>query len=274
MYITKNTVVFRSRECGTIFLFSKDGTPKSRFNRKGQGPEEYSGIINTVIYDETTDDVFVYIGGREIIHVYSSTGKYKRVFALPQGTRLGMSGNNIVSFDDQSLFFFDFSKEFKRMATRDIKILSADDFVAPFYRICKNNGTVLDHFEIPLSSTFVGLSAVDNAFIPAVFNRTIQCIEGFRLGIPEIDTIFLYKSDGSLTPVKRQIPSVSPVKPQIFLDNYVGVGRYQYMEVATVNRNHQELFERGGGILSVISREHYVRDRQTGEMFQAKLLLP
>ncbi|MDR0540626.1 MAG: 6-bladed beta-propeller [Dysgonamonadaceae bacterium] len=59
-------------------VFSKDGTPQSRFNRLGQGPEEYNNIMR-IHYDEKTDDVFVGQEHVNYIQVYSSHGEYKRM---------------------------------------------------------------------------------------------------------------------------------------------------------------------------------------------------
>ena len=40
--ITKNRIVVFDRSSGSILFFSRDGKPKSRFNRVGQGPEEHT----------------------------------------------------------------------------------------------------------------------------------------------------------------------------------------------------------------------------------------
>jgi len=75
--VTKNTLVVYDYSSLSILFFSKDGKPKSRFNRFGQGPEEYLGATR-ILYDEESDEVFVGYDLVNYIQVYSSTGIYKR----------------------------------------------------------------------------------------------------------------------------------------------------------------------------------------------------
>ena len=286
-YITENTIVINnksSQQDGTIFFFSKDGTPKSRFNRSGRGSEEYSPNIRFVIYDEAADDVFLRDrNSHSPIRVYSSTGKYKRAISnLFQEPEIRL--DEPVSFDDQSFVFFDYYKEWRRSMTHRGD-WAADGYVAPFYRICKTDGAVLEHFEIPHSPIFIGGNRYEvpekGVALRGVYNRIIKCAEGVRLAIPEVDTIFLYKPDGSRTPVMHQIPSVRSLNPMVFLDNYIDFGHYQCLEVATHYKDKetnfdQELFMQGGyrPDLIVLPREHYIRDKETGEIVRAKFLLP
>ena len=92
--VTENTIIIYDNVSGSILFFSKDGNPKSRFNCKGQGPNEYTNI-RQIEYDESTDDVFVLSMLPDIIFVYSSKGKYKRKLVLPKGTYI----NPFISFD-------------------------------------------------------------------------------------------------------------------------------------------------------------------------------
>jgi len=57
-YVTQNRIVVIDRSSHSLLFFSKDGNPRSRFNRRGQGPEEYTDAAS-VMYDEARDDVFV-----------------------------------------------------------------------------------------------------------------------------------------------------------------------------------------------------------------------
>ena len=82
--ITENAIVVYDIVSGSILFFSKDGNPKSRFNHKGQGPNEYPAV-RKIVYDEDTDEVFV-LSALDAILVYSSTGEYKRILKLPEGT--------------------------------------------------------------------------------------------------------------------------------------------------------------------------------------------
>ena len=55
VYVTQNTIIVNGN--GVLF-FSKDGKPRLRFNRSGQGPEEYYRV-GSIMYEETTDDVYM-----------------------------------------------------------------------------------------------------------------------------------------------------------------------------------------------------------------------
>ena len=101
--ISKNTIVVYDNASGSFLFFSKDGLPKSRFNRKGIGPQDYSTIAS-VIYDEVKDELFVFLFMSDI-QVYSSWGEHKRKIVLPQETVMSFS----TFFDDQSIISYDAS---------------------------------------------------------------------------------------------------------------------------------------------------------------------
>ena len=104
-YVTQNSIVVIDRVSHSILFFSKDGNPKSRFNRRGQGPEEYSDAAS-VMYDEANDDVFVSPDFSGHIMVYSSTGEFKRKINLPQ---MNVNGQ-MALFGDQSILVYDNTK--------------------------------------------------------------------------------------------------------------------------------------------------------------------
>jgi hypothetical protein len=249
----KNTVVVPDISSGSLLFFSKDGNPKSRFNRKGNGPEEYLSA-NQIAYDEENDDVFV--ADRNIIQVYSSTGEHKRKITLPAETFI----NGIVSFDEHSLLLYDGSVE-----TRTDRI---DHLAAPFVCISKTDGKVLDNIDLPTGKTRLGLyREMDNTkfFVAGFASRLIESEDGALLCNPEADTVFLYSKDRTLIPILNQTPSVSTLDPIIYLNNVVDVGRYQFMEVYTVR-------------LEMRARPYPVtylmRDKKTNEICRQKIILP
>ena len=249
-YITENTVVVYDSS-GSIFFFSKDGTPKSRFNRRGQGPEEFINAVQ-VLYDEITDDVFVV--SRNDITVYSSTGQYKRKITLPEGT---LADARTVSFDERSLFFYNI-----------ISGLMTDEKnpVTPFYRISKINGDVLDKVEIPFTPIFLGIYIDGRRITNNSNNRLIACKEGVLLCSAETDTIFLYNHEGRLTPALCKTPSVNSTDPMKYLHNCLDRGQYQFIEVVTVRA--------GDEYPGVFPVSHYMRNKNTGEVVRPVFLLP
>jgi hypothetical protein len=253
--ITENTIVVYDNVSGSILFFSKDGMPKSRFNHQGQGPNEYIFAKN-VVYDENTDDVFV-LSALDAILVYSSTGEYKRILKLPEGTFI----NPFISFDDESLLIYNSRADTKRMA-QDENDLPADLFYIPYIHISKTDAKVLNYTE--LYSEKIALK--DN--ISGAVGRTsrmVRCKEGALLCNPETDTVFLYSKTGSLIPLIHKIPSTSKMDPMIYMNNCVDVGKYQFMELFTVRR------EEGAFPFPV---KYIMRDKKTGEVVRPKITLP
>ena len=258
--ITENTVVVGDDATGSILFFSKNGDTKSRFNRKGQGPEEYIGA-NQIIYDEPADDVFVLSLGRNFLQVYSSTGEYKRKIIMPEGTEVGL----YYSFDNESLFIYDASASNERKVYMDQ--IGETDFAFfdhRFFLISKKDGKILDFVDIPSASQYLGTYSEElGTFIPGRTTRILKCKEGILLCNPETDTVFLYSKNRTLTPVIYQTPSVSALDPVIYLNNCVDAGRYQFMEVFTLQYN-----------VLPYPVKYLLRDKETGEVFRQKILLP
>ena len=259
--VTKNTVVIADARKGDILFFSKEGIPKSHFNRQGNGPGEYRSPI-WVLYDEDADDVFVTYFSSTIIQVYSSTGVHKRELALPQGTRMG---NDWVSYDDDAILYYDVGMEYKRVDV-DNKNLPAENLVSPFYLISKADGAVLEHIELPIPSFFLGINH-NGMRIPA--SRKIRLTKG-NTGVllcnPERDTVFLYGRGKPLTPILHKIPLVNATTPMTYLNNCLDLGSYQFMEVYTV---------RAGDVYpGIFPVTYYLRNKKSGEIFRQKLLLP
>ena len=258
--ITANTIVVVDYSLGDILFFSKDGTPKSFFNRRGNGPGEYL-IARRIFYDEIADDVFVIDINKPYIRVYSLYGKHKRDIPLPQGV---MVNNDIVSFDDHSFFFYDAALEFRRAKAENNKELSVSDFLLPFYRISKEDGKVLDYLELHAPPIFMGLFR-NGSPVEGLITRLTMCTEGALICNPETDSIFLYRKDHSITPVLSKTPSVATSTLMTYINNCIDVGRYQFVEIYTVR------FEEGA---FPFPAKYYMRDKGTGEVFHPKLLLP
>jgi hypothetical protein len=267
-YITENTIIVvdfgRGITSGNILFFTKDGMPKSYFNRRGQGPEEYSEVYR-VFYDEATDDVFVCGLARDIIKVYSSNGKYKREIRLPQEVKA--DGNAIESFDEYSLFFRDINLTVKNSQARFENMPVEEETVSSFYRISKTDGKVLDYVELPLAPIFLGI--IDNGMRivgRAGTRHLLKYAEGVHLCNPENDTVYVYNKSKSVTPALYKTPSVGSTDPMTYLNNCVDMGQYQFLEVVTVRA--------GDEYIGVFPVKYYMRDKTNGEIIRPKLLLP
>lgn len=264
-YATENTFVVGDWSSNSILFFFKDGNPKSRFNRYGQGPEEYyQPDLANVIYDEATDDVYVPVGGRNRIQVYSSTGEYKRQLTLSHG--VNSLGSIIVSFDDQSLLIYDSNKRINqvhRKAAGDHSAFS-HQMDSAFVLISKKDGKVLKYVEIPSPTVDLSIrSGVgSNWSVWKGYQRIVKCSDGYLLCNPENDTIYLYKKNETLTPILRKIPLLSDGNTRV-LGNCLDIGKYQFMKVSN----------RLTGPRQDLQEEYYMRDKETGEVFRQKITL-
>jgi len=267
-YIAPNTVVVYDWSSGSILFFSRDGTPKSRFNRRGQGPGEYGSGIWDMIYDEAADELFV--NDWNALRVYSSMGEYKRTIARPQGTE----PLYIIDFDAHSLFFFDYSIENKRnYALFTMEHLPTDDYFLPFYRISKTDGEVLDYVELPGTNLLLG-AYYKGTYFGVTYNGmwrqaqlrfAMKCPEGVLLCNHQTDTIFLYRGDKSLTPVLCKTPSATSLNPVEYLNNSLDRGLYQFIQVNIMREDVFPLF---------YPAKYYMRNKKTGEIVRTKFLLP
>ena len=260
--ITKNTLIVYDNTSGNILFFSKDGKPKSRLNRKGQGLDEYINV-RQIIYDESADDVYVLsFGNDEIILIYSSTGEYKRRIILPKGTYI----NPFLSFDDESLIIYNSRADLKRR-TLDESTLPSDFFYVPFVHVSKKDGKVLNLIELHDNKIILRDERIIQGRngVTGRTSRLIKSTEGILLCMPETDTVFLYGKDKSLTPIIYKTPLVSSSDPMIYMNNCVDIGRYQFMEVFTVR------WEEGSYPFPV---KYFMRDKKTGEIFRQKIILP
>jgi len=260
--VTKNTIVVSERNSGKILLFSKDGSPKSQFNNIGQGPEEYTNA-HKVIYDEETDEVFVYSmsGG---IMVYSSAGEYKRKINLPEE----FASNLISFFDNESLFLSD---DFQFILRNKREVTEESDYPVQFYnhpyiRISRTDGKVLNYVKIPSNDTELVFYVEGDRKAQIITTRVIHTKKGFFLCNLETDTVFLYDKDKVLTPVICKTPLVKDLDPMIVMNNCLDYGGYQFMDIVTVQYTP--------GLAPAYPIKRLMRNKKTGEVFSQKISLP
>jgi len=231
----------------------------------GQGPEEYLTLYRSdrILYDEETDDVFLCNNSLEsmnhYIQVYSSTGEYKRKINLPRNT-LPWS---LVSFDNKSLFVFaeDFYSGPNARKYKETEIP-----YTTYYKISKLNGEILDSFKLKSNNVnLVILHSIRDTYVSdrMAFSRLVKGNDGLFLCNPETDTVFYYNEKKSLTPVLHKTPLVRNQDPRVVLTNVVDVERFMFFSTYTLISAHMNLRDK-----------HYFLDKETGEIFQQKLILP
>jgi hypothetical protein len=266
--VTKNTIVIMDTSndfpSGKILLFSKDGTPKSQFNNRGQGPREYSSL-HKVIFDEEADEVFVYSMAETSIMVYSSIGEYKRKIVLPSG----FGSNSIYSFDNESLLIYDGA--IVLLPGKKREITEETDYPVKFYnhpfvRISKTDGKVLEYVKLPSNETELVFHIERDKKARIMTNPIIHTEKGFLLCNPETDTVFLYNKNKVLTPVICKTPLVKNLNPMIVMNNCLDYGGYQFMNIITLQYSPE--------LIPAYPIKYLIRNKKTGEVYRQKITLP
>jgi len=267
--ISQKTVIVlvsgRGSNQGDILIFSKDGSPKYRFNCRGNGPGECI-FPYRLFFDEAADNIFVVDAGRSnsVIQVYSSTGEHKRELCLPQGVS---SINGIVSFDDHSFLVRNENKMIKLNLSSN-SLLRPEENIAPYYLISKEDGAVLDYFEMPIFPIFLGID-VNGRKVPALIKTyLLKGTEGVLLCNPENDTVFLYGRNKSLTPVIHKTPLAVTSNPITYINNCIDVNRYQFTEVYSLRTEGA-----AQAVFVDFPVKYYMRYKETGEVIHPKFLL-
>lgn len=260
-YVTQNRIVVIDRSSNSLLFFSKDGNIKSRFNRRGQGPEEYTDAFS-VMYDEERDDVFVSPDFSDHIMVYSSSGDFKRKITLPQ---ININGQ-MALFDDKSILVYDNTKLWQTIMQNNSseEITLTEQVVdSSFFLISKTDGAVLEYIQLPNKNIDLSYKNLGGDFIGQIsYGRVRKSPKGLFLYNPEADTVFLYSKDKSLTPYMHKKPSLSNYNPMTVMDICIDVGKFQFMTVYP--------YLKAGGSPSP---KYYMRDKETGEIFRQKITL-
>jgi len=261
-YVTENRIVVIDRSSNSLLFFSKDGKPISRFNRRGQGPEEYTDAAS-VMYDEARDDVFVSPDFSDHIMVYSSAGEYKRKISLPQ---ININGQ-MTLFDNQSILVYDNTKLWQTIMQNNSEeeITFTEQVVdSSFFLISKTDGALLEYIQLPNKNIDLSYKDLGGAFIGQIsYGRVRKSPEGLFLYNPEADTVFLYSKDKSLTPYLHKKPLLNDYNPMTVMDICMDVGRFQFMSVYPYLDSGKSP-----------SPKYYMRDKETGEIFRQKITLP
>jgi hypothetical protein len=119
---------------GNIFVFDRNGKALRRINRKGQGGEEYSNIME-IILDEDNDEIYVHNHYERKIQVYDLFGNYKRSLRYKENTD-GAFYTDIVNYDKEHLICYDAYNEDRA-----------------FVLISKQDGSIAKKIEIPVRET-------------------------------------------------------------------------------------------------------------------------
>ena len=122
-YLQKDLLIAANDYSG-IMVYDGQGKALHSFNRKGNGPEEWTGI-SRVCYDRKADDLFILDMAAYRILVYDLKGNFKRSFRLPYVGAHYL--RELVDFGPDELLAYVADNEFVRLSKKDGTILEKKD---------------------------------------------------------------------------------------------------------------------------------------------------
>lgn len=207
---------------GDIFIFDRNGKGLRKFNRKGQGSEEY--IFNlSVFLDEDKGEIYVDEVIRNVL-VYDLYGNFLRNIHRDK-----------VKWINASNYNSDFL--IARESPSAQKGKDADNQL--FVLISKQNGNVVKDFRIYFEKK-IEWGITNHAGNTGAAPRPYPIIpyhDGWLLMEPSSDTIFRISQDYSLSPFMARTPSIQSMKPAVFLLPCIFTDRYHFMETITMEAN-------------------------------------
>lgn len=204
---------------GDIFIFGRNGKGLRKFNRKGQGAEEYIFNLNTFI-DEENNEIYIDEVIRNI-QVYDLYGNYLR--SIQRDKIKWINANN---YNSDYLI--------ARESPSAHKGKDTDNQL--FVLISKINGSIVKDFRIyfdkkvewGITNNAGNTGAAPRPYPIVPYNDTWLLIE------PSSDTIYKISPNYSLTPFMTRTPSIQSMKPAIFLIPCIFTERYHFMETVTM----------------------------------------
>lgn len=207
---------------GDIFIFNRNGKGLRKFNRKGQGSEEY--IFNlSVFLDENKGEIYVDEVIRNVL-VYDLYGNFLRSIH-----------RNKVKWINASNYNSDYLIARESPSTQ----IEKDTDNQLFVLISKQNGSIVKNFRIYFEKK-VEWGITNHAGNAGAAPRPYPIVpyhDGWLLIEPSSDTIFRISQDYSLTPFMARTPSIQSMKPAVFLLPYIFTERYHFMETVIMEAN-------------------------------------
>jgi hypothetical protein len=240
-YVSDLYIVAYNPAQGDIFVFNREGTIRNHINHKGEGPMEYSGRIQSLVFDEKNEEIFVYTTSPSPrFQVYSLNGKYKR--SLTFTSELTLRGS--YNWDDNTLLAYD-----------EKEVPGQDYRIKPYLLISKKDGTIISELDIAYPIRF------NNRFIEetpegkraSIIYMDISRSDGRDFMFGEIcsDTIFLSNRKILLT----KTPSVHTIYPKVAVVPILKTDKFVILERALLSFSKEA------------SKERLFYDFKTGEVY-------
>jgi len=227
---------------GDIFVYDRNGKGLRKFNRMGQGPEDYGNLSGCYItLDEENNEIIVsnFMNGQNT--VYDLYGNFVRRFS--QNTRYATLRN----FDREFLIGKETFVRFDETATESL----------PFAILAKKDGSMVHDIRIRFEKAInPRISPPDGGFIVLLdlsTNLIIPFRDSWIFAEFSSDTIYRLLPDFSLTPFIVRTPSVHSTNPEILCLPILFTDRYCFLET----------FKRESGF----SKTKLMYDRQENIMY-------
>ena len=202
---------------GDIFVFDKTGKGIRKFNRKGQGGEEYV-TLKEVFLDEDREEIFVCDNSSRKTIVYDFYGKFKRSFRFNEGARY----QDVYNYDRDCFIWWNSAFEY------------SDESVdmPSFFISSKQDGSNIKEIRIPVenrkSTRISSSSNPETAFRHFLeYRAIIPFLDQWILFEISSDTMYRYLPDHSVQPFLVRTPSIQIQSmtdvflfPNVFSDRY------------------------------------------------------
>ena len=205
-YVSDKYIVIRDGAQSEVFIFNRNGTIASHFNRRGQGGEEYT-MLREIVFDEKNEEIFI-LDIRRIL-VYSLSGEYKRTLSSPGDFWM----INLYNFDDETMLVYD-----------NFGVTQNSGYSEkPYYLMSKKDGSVISVLDIQLPVRYsdriqheIDLGGGEKGIIPLVIAIRHNRYFGEEFVIADIssDTIYRLFKNRDLVPILVRTPSVHLSEPR------------------------------------------------------------
>ena len=242
---------------GYIYIFDRTGKGIRVINRRGQGPEEYTRVMNLTL-DEDNGELYIvnFRAGRRV-NVYDLYGNFKRSFSFDAGFR-GLE--NDFNFDNESIITHN---NISILPNREIDLTQPSYFI-----ISKQDGSRVKDIHIPFEQRrCMHIVKEDNSnsggatiFLRMPVFPIIPYHGSWILTDPSSDTVFRFFPDYSMTPFMVRTPSIESMRTEVFLFPTILTNRYYFMVTVPSEIDFEDRIS------------HLVYDRQQKKIFRHTVL--
>jgi hypothetical protein len=199
-YYSKKHLVLYNPTQGDVFVFdSKTGKALSKFNRKGNGNNEYLSISG-LAYDEDLGELYI-ADNRTMstILVYSREGSFIKTLSLPEDLRI----ERIQNADKENLFIYNQYRSTQEGINQS----------QPYLFVSKKDGQVASRMDLKFAKRLgnrVAIPLSAGAILPITIYlpRNIKYGDEYILSDLSCDTVFQYTQKHGLKPLLIKTPSV------------------------------------------------------------------